>query len=169
VTRLLVDPATDFDDPTPVTITATLLDPAPALVRTFTDVTAATVVDLPAPSAAEAWRLTIRRPVTTINRWNLATTNPGPIVEERTVHFPDGAPVAWAALTDVDPATLEAPTAPGTAWQAALAELTARVDALPTGSGGGGVAIDTDGVPYYSPAGTHSVLLDVDGVPYLAA
>lgn len=33
-------------------------------------------------------------------------------------------------------------------------------------TGGGGIGIDTDGVPFYSPSGTHSIALDTDGDPY---
>jgi lysophospholipase L1-like esterase len=124
VTRLLLDPAADFDDPASVALNATLLDPAPTLVRTFPTVDAATVVDLPAPDPASAWRLTVRRS--------------GRILEERTVHFGDVPSVAWAALTDVDPATLQPMATPGPAWDAVAAELQAEIDALPAGGGGTG-------------------------------
>jgi hypothetical protein len=110
VTRLLVDPVTDFDDDGtgPVTITATLLDPHPATVTSFTVTSTADVVDLPAPAPSAAWRLTARRSATVLDRWNIPRTTVGPVIVERTVHWTGTSPVAWSALTEVDPSTLAA-------------------------------------------------------------
>lgn len=140
MTRLLIDPATDFDDGStgPVTLTATLLDPYPAAVLGFTVTDATSIVEVPAPTASQAWRLTARRPVTGLDSLGRVTSDPGRIIAERTVYWaPPPAPLAWAALTDVNPATLQ--PAPGSTalTDAALAALRAQI------LGGAGAAFDT--------------------------
>lgn len=96
MTRLLLDPAADLSGAVgPVTLVATLFDPDPVRVAAFTVLDASSVIDLPAPKASEAWRLTVRQA--------------GRILDERTVHWAGSSPIAWANLTDLDPDTLTVP------------------------------------------------------------
>lgn len=122
MTRLLIDPTVDLPGTGPVTLTATLLDPDPVNVQAFTVLDATSVVDLPAPAPADAWRLTVRRG--------------GHIVEERTVHWGAAPSIAWGALTDVDPGSLQAVTG-SPLLDLSLAELRAAI------LGGASAAYDT--------------------------
>lgn len=49
----------------------------------------------------------------------------------------------------------------GVTRQASVAEALAAQAAVT------GIALDTDGVPYFNPVGTTTIALDTDGVPYL--
>lgn len=40
------------------------------------------------------------------------------------------------------------------------------VNAAVAAAGRGGIALDTDGVPYFTPAGPGTIQVDTDGVPY---
>lgn len=138
VTRILIDPETDLPDgtltPAPIRLDATLLgvrsDGALFVSPTrlgFTVNTAADIVQLAAPTATTAWRLTIRRLTTLADRFGSTALIPGPVVQERTVHFAETpAGITWADLTDVDPATLAAPPA-STLLDVGLDELRAQI------------------------------------------
>ena len=79
----------------------------------------------------------------------LAAGEPGFATDTGDLKIGDGVK-AWTALSPL------------------LTEAKGNSTYAPIGSvGGGGISLDTDGVPYYDPAGTGQLALDTDNVPYL--
>jgi hypothetical protein len=149
-TRILFDPRVDLPDgstgsnPVIVEATPTAIRANGAVVifpttLTFTVSTAADVVQLAAPGAGQAWRLVVRRATPTRTLVQTA----GSTLIQRTVTWTDAPTVTWAALTDVDPATLEPTPDTVAAWSATQALAQAALDAVNALKAGAPGALDT--------------------------
>jgi hypothetical protein len=166
VTRILFDPRRDL--PLGVTgSTTVILEATPTGIRedgsvvilptklSFTVDNGDDVVQLAPPAASWGWRIVVRDAVTSR------------VLQQRTVRFPDLPSVAYADLTDVDPASLGDTVGHSRQWDATFYQLTEMLKAAVPSQAG--VALDVDGVPYLSTAGSVAIAYDTDGVPYLAA
>ena len=142
-TRILFDPRVDLPDgsstssPVVVEATQTGIRASGAVVTfpttlSFSIASAADVIQLAAPPAGHAWKLTVRRQAST-RYGGFVTPTGGATLESRLVTWTDAPTVAWADLTDVDPATL-APAAAPAAWDAQLAALQAQVAGIGVGN-----------------------------------
>lgn len=123
VTRILFDPRRDLPDGSNLASTSVTVQATPTGVRedgsvfivpstlSFTVNTAADIVELPAPTASYAWRLTVIDPTS------------GAILQQRTVTFADVASIPWADLTDVDPSSLGDTVGHARQWDATFANI----------------------------------------------
>lgn len=139
VTRILFDPRVDLPDgttgPTPVIVEAT-----PTGIRadgsvfvlpttlTFTINTSADQLLLAAPAVSWGWSLAIRRAGAMLYGGSQA----GSVLARRTVTWADAATIAWADLTDLDPATLEPTSDVSASWAATQALAQEALDAADT-------------------------------------
>jgi hypothetical protein len=129
VTRILFDPRRDLADGTTGS-TAVILEATATRVREdgavvtvpstlrFTVNTGADIVQLAPPAASWAWRIVIRNQADNVVR------------QQRTVRFPDVPSIAYAALTDVDPASLTPTRGAARQWDATFFQLQTQLAAL---------------------------------------